>query len=110
MIENPIEAAKAITPWWMMEINRFDGLEIHPVRDINRDRELTEADSIDRETRCEPCEIEKAEFWSVYGHCKEGGIECLDDFSSPLEARTFANKLLVAWPHLAAYGVLDFCG
>lgn len=107
MTDNPIEAAKALTPWWMMDINHFNGLELHPVRDLNRDKEHPRPDPIDRETRCEPCEPGEAEFWSVYGHCKEGGIFCLEDFSGIPEARAFAEQLLAAYPHLLEFGLLD---
>lgn len=110
MTDNPIKAAKAVTPCWIMEINRYDGLEIHPVRDTFRNREFPAMDPIDRGTRCEPCEPDQAEFWSVYAHCKEGGIECLEDFHSIAEARSYAEQLLAAWPHLGTFGLLDFCG
>ncbi len=30
--QDPIKLAKALTPWWMMEIVNFDGLEIHPIQ------------------------------------------------------------------------------
>ena len=96
---NPIEKAKAMTPWWMMEIRRFDGLEIHPVRDLK-------ADDPGDETWCEPCEPEEAQFWSVYGHLVEGGVECFEDFPTEAEARAFAEKLLEAYPHLRTFGLM----
>lgn len=105
---SPIEKAKALTPWWMMEIRRYDGLEIHPVRDYHREKDLTGPlceDPDNRETWCEPCDPHEAEFWSVYGHCKEGGIECFEDFGSEAEARAFARKLLEAYSHLNKHGL-----
>ncbi len=98
MTQNPIELAKQLTPWWMMDIRRFNGLEIHPVRNLfspQRD-----------ETCCEPCEPCEAECWSVCGHCIEGGIECFEDFSTESEARGFAEKLLNAYPHLRKHGLV----
>lgn len=101
MTNNPLQADKAITPFWMNLIHQFNGLEIHPCR--------TEAieDEIRYIEPCGPCE---AEFWSVYGHYKEGGVLCFEDFDNLPEARDFAERLLAAWPHLQVFGVLDFCG
>ena len=51
MTDNPITQAKAMTPWWMMDILRFDGLEIHPVKNyFSPDRD---------DTWCQPCNILK---------------------------------------------------
>lgn len=96
MSNNPIEKAKALTPWWMMEIRRFDGLEIHPchVCDVE--------DGIEHVEQCTP---DEAEFWSVYGHGIEGGVWCLEDFPGEGEARAFAETLLKAYPHLNQYGL-----
>lgn len=108
---NPIEEAKAVTPWWMMEIRRFDGLELHPVRDLKWDENERgprpfNLPGDDEETWCEPCEEHEAHFWSVYGHLREGGIECLEDFETESAARTFAEHLLTAYPHLRKFGLL----
>jgi hypothetical protein len=95
---SPIDQAKALMPWWISEIHGFDGLEIHPCR--------TEfvGDGTPFIEQCEPAE---AEFWSVYGHCREGGVLCLEDFAGPEEARAFAGRLLAVWPHLQAFGLLE---
>ena len=100
MTNNPIEAAKALTPWWMMEIRRFDGLEVHPVRELSPEAE-------GGPIPCEQCDPEDAHFWSVYGHCIEGGVDCLEDFPSEAQARAFAERLLEAYPHLRKFGLLD---
>jgi len=97
MTDNPILQAKALTPWWMMDIQNYDGLEIHPVKNyFPPDR---------NDTWCEPCEPHEAEFWSVYGHCQAGGIECLEDFQTYEKAQAFACKLLEAYPHLKTHGL-----
>jgi len=107
---SPIEQAKALTPWWMMQIKRFDGIEIHPVRDHfwNDDdmgpRPFCIPD--DHETQCEPCEPHEAHFWSVYGHLITGGVECLEDFETEAEARRSAEQILRAYPHLRKYGLM----
>lgn len=96
---DPIAQARALTPRWMSDIHTCDGLEIHPVR------ELTDED--DGSSYCEQCEPHEAQFWSVYGHLKEGGVLCLEDFPSETEARAFAQTLLSAWPHLRIFGLLE---
>ena len=81
----------------MMAITSYDGLEIHPVRNLF-------SPDLD-DTWCEPCEPHVAEFWSVYGHVKEGGIECFEDFPTYAEAQAFAAQLLQAYPHLRTHGL-----
>lgn len=100
MTDNPIEAAKAMTPFWMRDIHQFDGLEIHPCRTESGEG----ASSFE-----EQCAPHEAELWSVFGHCKDGGVCCFEDFGSVAEARAFADELLAVWPHLHTFGVLD-CG
>ena len=46
------------------------------------------------------CEPHEAEFWSVFGHLIEGGLECFEDFATEAEAQAFAVKLREVWPHL----------
>lgn len=101
---SPIELAKASIPFWMQEIQSYDALEVHPVRDINwnedeqGERPFSPID--DNETWCEPCRSEEAHFWSVYGHLKEGGMLCFEDFATEAEARAFAATLYQIYPHL----------
>lgn len=97
-MKTPIDEAKAVTPWWMMAIRQYDGLEIHPVRNI-------ESDPATGNIFCEPCEPEEAHLWSVYGHLIEGGVQCFEDFATEAEARAFAMKLLDAYPHLRIFGL-----
>jgi hypothetical protein len=96
-MSNPIERAHSLTPLWMRDIQQFDGLEIHPCR-----TEHAEAGG----TFIEPCEPEAAEFWSVYGHYKTGGVLCCEDFPTQTEARAFADRLLETWPHLNTHGLM----
>jgi hypothetical protein len=96
--QDPIKQAKALTPWWMMKINSFDGLEIHPVQDLT--------DESDGTRYCEQCEPSEAHFWSVYGHLKEGGVLCIEDFATEAEGRAFAMTLLDTYVHLRTYGLL----
>jgi len=55
--QDPIKQAKALTPWWMMEIGKFDGLEIHPVQELTE-----ESGGSHCSQQCDPSE---AHFWSV---------------------------------------------
>ncbi len=96
-MSNPIERAKSLTPLWMRDIQQFDGLEIHPCRTEHAE---------DGGTFIEQCEPESAEFWSVFGHYKTGGVSCFEDFPTEAQARAFAARLLEAWPHLNAHGLM----
>ena len=97
MTQCPIAAAKAATPWWMQEILDYDGLEVWPVYE--------ETDATTGDSYCEVCKPEDAHFWSVYGHLKEGGMTCFEDFATKEEAIAFAEKLLPAYPHLQELGI-----
>jgi len=97
---NPIELAKAATPFWMMEIQKYNGLEISPIR------EFKEAASDQK--HCERCEREEADYWSVFGHLAAGGAECFEDFKSEGKARAFAAQLLEAYPHLNEFGLTEY--
>lgn len=92
---SPIEKAKASVPLWMKEIHRYDGLEIHPCHEL-----------ADDDGSVEQCEPEEAQFWSVYGHLKVGGVECFEDHSTEEEARKSAQQILAAYPHLNTYGIM----
>ena len=101
---SPIKQAHSLTPFWLKEIHRYDGLEVHPVRNMRWD-DATQGtrpfhSSDDNETWCEPCDRAEAHFWSVYGHLKEGGIECFEDFPTQTLARVSADQLLEIFPHL----------
>ncbi len=54
----------------------------------------------------ERCEPEAAEFWSVYGHDRTGGVLCFEDFPTQAQARAFADRLLEVWPHLNSRGLM----
>lgn len=93
---SPIDAAKAVTPWWMMKIRDFDGLEIQPCH------------KIDNAAAVEPCKPEEADFWTVYGHYRPGGamggIDAFEDFPTEAEAQKFHDRLIAVYPHLAGEG------
>lgn len=97
MTQCPISAAKAATPWWMMEILDYNGLEVHPVHE--------EVDPETDDSTCESCQAPEAHFWAVYGHLKTGGINCFEDFPTREKAYAFAEKLLKVYSHLREYGL-----
>ena len=99
---NPITAAFAATPHWMLDIRSYDGLEIQPCHIVGRADDGNEI--------VEPCEPEEAEFWTVYGHSREGGVNAFEDFPNAEKARAFAERLLACYPHLQEQGLLDLAG
>ena len=96
MKNNTRNTSNLLLPEWITDIDIFDGLEVHPVK----------TEWYKGGTYCEQCEPHEAEFWSVYGHCKEGGVLCIDDFVDEKSAVDYANKLLDAYPHLHEFGLL----
>jgi hypothetical protein len=89
---NPIEAAFAMTPWWMLAIRNFDAIEVHPCCVIG---------SAEGQEIVETYERDAAHFWSVYGHYRTGGLDCFEDFPTEAEAEAFAARLRRTYPHLA---------
>jgi hypothetical protein len=90
---SPIEIANALTPHWMRNIQDFDGLEIHPCAIIGRDSNGTEL--------VETCTPDEADFWTVYGHYRTGGVDAFEDFPTEAKATAFHDRLIAAYPHIA---------
>lgn len=63
----------------------FDALEVHGVRDLNQ-----YADG--EGTQCE-VDDDNPEFFSVYAHLVQGGVECVGDFETWDEAVTYGKQL-----------------
>src|ERR1700677_1039339 len=93
---SPIDAAEAVTPYWMPNIRDFDAIEIHPCMVIGNDSMGNEI--------VEPCEPEDAHFWTVYGHLRTGGVDAFEDFATEAEASAFSDRLIAAYPHLGDKG------
>ena len=93
---NPVTVA----PSWLPVIGDCDGLEIHPccVIGFSDDMEIVEV-----------CEPDEADFFTVYGHCREGGVTAFEDFQTVIAAREFAERLLETYPNLRHHSLLD-CG
>jgi hypothetical protein len=71
---SPIDAAKALTLRWMLNIQDYDALEIHPCTVVGND-------SIGNDI-VEQCEPEDAQFWTVFGHLRTGGSDEFQDFAT----------------------------
>src|ERR1700693_5823966 len=89
---NPIAAAFAATPSWMLAIRSFDAIEVHPCCVIG---------FADGAEIVETGERGDAHFWSAYGHCVTGGLDCCEDFPTEAAAEAFAARLRRTYPHLA---------
>jgi len=85
-----------------MDFSRFDGIEVSPVRFVGVDE--SEVERIERD------EVDGSDgvFWSVYGHLKEGHVECLEDFQSESAAMKYAKKLLNEYSNLNKHGILAY--
>lgn len=78
----------------------FDALEVHGVRDLNEP-------ASDKGTQCE-VDDEDPQFFSVYAHLVEGGVECVGDFERMAEASAYGERLgkQHGWPvHIYAKAI-----
>lgn len=71
----------------------FDGFEIEPCRrqftpqyDMTSDKEEFDEETIH-------CDDKDAEFWGVYKHLTEGGVDWVWDFPTRAQAETFVHLL-----------------
>ncbi|HJV75091.1 MAG TPA: hypothetical protein VJ654_12775 [Noviherbaspirillum sp.] len=63
----------------------YDALELHGVRDLN---DPGHPDG----TQCE-VDDQNPQFYSVYAHLRDGGVDCVGDFSDPVRAVGYAAEL-----------------
>ena len=78
-------------------IARFDGLEVSPVAEFT-DNGTPYCERVENPT--------EAHFWSLYGHLRDGGVECLEDYDTETEAILAANALLEKYSNLLKHGLL----
>ena len=95
---SPIALAKAMTPFWFETIHSYDGLELAPVAEYEDKDGVKYCERVD-----DPSD---AQFWSVYGHLPEGGVQCLEDYDTEQEASAFAEQLLSLFPNLHKHGLV----
>lgn len=84
--------------------HRYDAIEVHGVRDLNEPNDQTG-------TCCE-VDDENPQFFSVYLHCRNGGMECVGDFSTIELAKQYAKDLSrdYGWPAIVAIAGLFLKG
>jgi hypothetical protein len=72
--------------------SEYDALEVHGVRDLN---EVHSPEG----TACQ-VDDENPQFFSVYAHVVDGGVECVGDFSAHAAAVEYAGELSAShgWP------------
>ncbi len=58
----------------------FDNYEIHGCRNVGGDA-------------CETCDDADAEFWTLYGHLPEGGLEAIGDLKSRKHAEEVFERI-----------------
>jgi hypothetical protein len=89
---SPIDPPRARNRHWLLRIWEFDALEIHPCAVIGYDSAGKEI--------VETCAPKEADFWTVYGHNRTGGVDAFEDFATVAEAGNFHDRLVEVYPHL----------
>ena len=92
----PYPNDEAVYPSWAYGFEAYDGLELGPVHDVSDDGDGTDY---------EACSPEDADMWSVYGHCPEGGVVCLEDFCTQAGAYVWASAAILQYPCLQKHGL-----
>jgi hypothetical protein len=85
----------------------YDGLEVHGVRDCADEFGITDG------TACEVDDDGNPEFYSVYAHLREGGLECIGDFATGVDAVAYGALIAGehSWPlDIHAKGICTDCG
>jgi len=79
-------------------LGNYDGLEVSACIETP---EYTE--------RLEPGDDHsEASFWTVYGHCPQGGVEALWDFPSFKSAKAWSMEIMAKNPCLLKHGVFYY--
>jgi hypothetical protein len=80
----------------------YDALELHGVRDTLQDEYAAEGKAYNATTEGTQCEVddENPQFFSVYAHLKEGGVECIGDFETYHAAAAYGMEIATkyGWP------------
>jgi hypothetical protein len=97
MTKSPIQQVIESTPRWFYRITDYNGLVLQPIREI-----LLK----DGSSSYQPCEPHEATGWTIGGHLKQGGVECIQNFLTETQARDFSDQLLQCYRHLRHYGLL----
>jgi hypothetical protein len=84
----PIISPKIVSGWWEYlglnyPVADYSASEIHGVRDVTAGED---AGTI------EPCGDAEADYFSVYLHLKEGGVDCIANFDDKTDADAYAQQ------------------
>ncbi len=73
---------------------RYDDIEMHPCVGLDENNNVTKDHS--KVVGYEQCDENDPDIivWSVYGHCKEGGIECIGDSQTKEDAEIIYYALM----------------
>jgi hypothetical protein len=79
----------------------------------SRGQKITDFDTLDisgikifrqgRKTFHEQCEPDEADYWSVFGHLRRGGLDDFRDFRTQAQAEKYHHQLLKRYPHLRKF-------
>jgi hypothetical protein len=75
------------------KITDFDTLEISGIKIFRQGRKILHE-------RCEPSE---ADYWTVFGHLRRGGVEDFQDFRTQAQAEKYHDRLLMLYPHFSKF-------
>jgi hypothetical protein len=78
--------------YWRDIAERGDGLEVAPCTIVG--------DAVERQTKAAG-----ADFWSVYVHLPEGGVDWIADYDNRTDAVRFAEGAVADYPNLAKFGI-----
>lgn len=68
------------------DLTQYDAVEIHPVS------KQTAPDGVEMFDQCDPHDAD-LHCWSVYLHCRTGGLDCIADCASEPDAQLVALAL-----------------
>ena len=80
---------------WEATAARGDGLEVAPC--------ILVGDTIERQTKAAG-----ADFWSVYVHLPEGGVDWIADYDNRVDAVRFAERAVEDYPNLNKHGIAKY--
>jgi hypothetical protein len=87
----------------VFDLTLYDAAEVYPV--ARRSPDVADPEVLEA---CDEKDPQLA-YWSVFLHLKEGGLECIADCASKVDAYFIAEALERAFPSLTSRGMTDWC-
>jgi len=56
-----------------------------------------------RDTIHERCKPNEANYWTVFGHLRRGGVDDFQDFRTQAQAEKYHDRLLKRYPHFSKF-------